>query len=130
MSRPARGDGARRQVGQQVTGDHGPGRDGEGEGQERQAGAQGAEAEHGLQEDRGQEDGADQDAGDAEHHRGAGDQGVELPHVSNTMVEAATRIAMSRLVISMLDANHHTEEWVYSDHGKEMKEVFDLWRKQ
>jgi hypothetical protein len=37
---------------------------------------------------------------------------------------------MSRVIISMLDANHHTEEWVYSDHGKEMKEVFDLRRKQ
>ena len=37
---------------------------------------------------------------------------------------------MSRLIISMPDANHHTEEWVYNDHGKEMKEVFDLWRKK
>jgi len=37
---------------------------------------------------------------------------------------------MNRLVISMADANHHTEEWVYNDHGKEMKEVFDLWRKK
>jgi hypothetical protein len=37
---------------------------------------------------------------------------------------------MNRLVISLLDANHHTEEWVYSDHGKEMKEVFDLRRKK
>jgi hypothetical protein len=37
---------------------------------------------------------------------------------------------MSRLVISMLDPNHHTEEWIYSDHGKEMKESFDLWRKK
>lgn len=37
---------------------------------------------------------------------------------------------MNRLVISMPDANHHTEEWVYSDHGKETKEVFDLWRKK
>ncbi len=36
---------------------------------------------------------------------------------------------MHRLVISMPDANHHTEEWVYNDHGKEMKEVFDLRRK-
>src|ERR1700719_1430297 len=35
---------------------------------------------------------------------------------------------MSRLIISMPDANHHTEEWIYNDHGKEMKEVFDLWR--
>jgi hypothetical protein len=37
---------------------------------------------------------------------------------------------MHRLVISMPDANHHTEEWVYNDHGKEQKEVFDLWRKK
>jgi len=37
---------------------------------------------------------------------------------------------MHHVVISMLDANHHTEEWQYSDHGKEMKEVFDLWRKK
>ncbi len=29
---------------------------------------------------------------------------------------------MNHLVISMPDANHHTEEWVYNDHGKEMKE--------
>ncbi len=31
---------------------------------------------------------------------------------------------MNRLVLSMLDANHHTEEWTYVDHGKEMKESF------
>ena len=37
---------------------------------------------------------------------------------------------MNRMVVSMLDANHHTEEWIYNDHGKEMKEVFDLWRKK
>jgi len=37
---------------------------------------------------------------------------------------------MNRLVISMAEANHHTEEWVYNDHGKEMKQVFDLWRKK
>ena len=37
---------------------------------------------------------------------------------------------MNHLVISMPDANHHTEEWVYNDHGKEMKEVFDLRRKK
>ena len=37
---------------------------------------------------------------------------------------------MSRLVISMPDANHHTEEWIYNDHGKEMKEVFHLQRKK
>ena len=37
---------------------------------------------------------------------------------------------MTRMVLSMPDANHHTEEWIFTDHGKEMKEVFDLWRKK
>jgi hypothetical protein len=36
---------------------------------------------------------------------------------------------MNRVAFSMLDANHHTEEWTFVDHGKDMKEVFDLWRK-
>jgi hypothetical protein len=37
---------------------------------------------------------------------------------------------MTRLVLSMPDANHHTEEWIYTDHGKQEKEVLDLWRKK
>jgi hypothetical protein len=36
---------------------------------------------------------------------------------------------MQRVVFSMLDANHHTEDWTFVDHGKQMKEVFDLRRK-
>jgi hypothetical protein len=36
---------------------------------------------------------------------------------------------MQRVAITVLDANHHTEEWSFADHGKEMKEVFDLRRK-
>lgn len=36
---------------------------------------------------------------------------------------------MERLVITVLDSNHHTEEWHFADHGKEMKELFDLRRK-
>jgi hypothetical protein len=35
---------------------------------------------------------------------------------------------MQRVVIAMLDANHHTEDWTFNDHGKEMKEFFDLHR--
>jgi hypothetical protein len=35
---------------------------------------------------------------------------------------------MTRVILSMPDANHHTEEWIFSDHGKEHKEVFDLQR--
>ena len=36
---------------------------------------------------------------------------------------------MDHVVIAMLDPNHHTEEWNFSDHGKPTKEVFDLTRK-
>jgi hypothetical protein len=36
---------------------------------------------------------------------------------------------MYRLVIAIPDANHHTEEWSFIDHGKEMKELLDLRRK-
>jgi hypothetical protein len=36
---------------------------------------------------------------------------------------------MQRMVLTLLDENHHTEEWTFLDHGKESKEVFDLHRK-
>jgi hypothetical protein len=36
---------------------------------------------------------------------------------------------MDRVVMKTLEANHHTEEWNFVDHGKELKEVFDLKRK-
>jgi len=36
---------------------------------------------------------------------------------------------MQRLVLTLLDDDHHTEEWTFLDHGKEQKEVFDLRRK-
>ena len=36
---------------------------------------------------------------------------------------------MQRMVLTMLDDNHHTEDWTFVDHGKEMKEFFDLRRK-
>jgi hypothetical protein len=37
---------------------------------------------------------------------------------------------MQRVVITMPDANHHQEDWTFIDHGKEMKEVFDLKRSE
>jgi hypothetical protein len=37
---------------------------------------------------------------------------------------------MQRVAFTMIDANHHTEEWTFSDHGKEMKEFFDLHRSE
>jgi hypothetical protein len=36
---------------------------------------------------------------------------------------------MQRMILSLLDDNHHTEDWTFVDHGKEMKEFFDLHRK-
>lgn len=36
---------------------------------------------------------------------------------------------MQRMTLTVLDENHHTEEWVFADHGKEHKVVFDLHRK-
>jgi hypothetical protein len=36
---------------------------------------------------------------------------------------------MQQVVIAMIDANHHTEDWTFLDHGKQMKEFFDLRRK-
>ncbi len=36
---------------------------------------------------------------------------------------------MDRMVLTLLDENHHTEDWTFVDHGKEMKESFDLRRK-
>jgi hypothetical protein len=37
---------------------------------------------------------------------------------------------MQRVVFTIADANHHREAWTFSDHGKEMKEFFDLHRSE
>lgn len=36
---------------------------------------------------------------------------------------------MQSVILTMLDDSHHTEDWTFVDHGKEMKEFFDLHRK-
>ncbi|HXJ90355.1 MAG TPA: hypothetical protein VMS18_26320 [Candidatus Binatia bacterium] len=36
---------------------------------------------------------------------------------------------MQKMVLTLIDNNHHTEEWTFVDHGKEHREVFDLHRK-
>lgn len=35
---------------------------------------------------------------------------------------------MQRVVFTLVDSNHHTEDWTFAGDGKEMKEVFDLHR--
>jgi len=37
---------------------------------------------------------------------------------------------MQRVVFTVVDPNHHTEDWTFANHGKEMKEVFDLRRNE
>jgi hypothetical protein len=37
---------------------------------------------------------------------------------------------MQRVVFTVIDANHHTEDWTFADHGREMKEFFDLHRSE
>lgn len=36
---------------------------------------------------------------------------------------------MQKMILTVLDENHHTEQWIFVDHGKEHIEVFDLRRK-
>ena len=36
---------------------------------------------------------------------------------------------VANVVIALLGPDHHTEEWNFIDHGKEIKEFFDLTRK-
>ena len=36
---------------------------------------------------------------------------------------------MHKMILTVVDDNHHTEEWTFTDHGKEHKELFDLHRK-
>jgi hypothetical protein len=36
---------------------------------------------------------------------------------------------MKRVIITVIDPDHHTEEWTFADHGKENKQVFDVRRK-
>jgi hypothetical protein len=37
---------------------------------------------------------------------------------------------MQRVVFTVIDSNHHTEDWTFADHGKEMKQFFDLHRNE
>jgi hypothetical protein len=49
--------------------------------------------------------------------------------VDATNLAAPDAAHMESMVLTILDDGHHTEEWAFHDHGKEMKETFDLRRK-
>jgi putative NIF3 family GTP cyclohydrolase 1 type 2 len=53
---------------------------------------------------------------------------VTFDFLDATNLSAPDAGHMQRLVVTMVDANHHTEDWTFNEHGKEMKELFDLHR--
>ena len=76
------------------------------------------------------------------HYCGAGNQprmvGTASPDgktitfnfLDATNLAAAQPGHMGRLVVTLVDANHHTEDWEFmGNDGKQMHEVFDLQRK-
>ena len=54
---------------------------------------------------------------------------VTFSYVDATNLSAPDAGHLQRMVLTMLDDNHQIEEWVFVDHGKELKQVFDLRRK-
>jgi len=54
---------------------------------------------------------------------------VSFTYFDATNLDAPDAGHMQKMVLTMLDENHHTEDWTFADHGKEMKESFDLRRK-
>lgn len=75
------------------------------------------------------------------HYCGAGNQprmkatsadgkSIAFDFVDATNLASPDAGHMKRMVLTMVDANHHTEEWTFEDHGKEMKELFSLERQK
>ena len=74
------------------------------------------------------------------HYCGAGNQprmkatlapdgkSVAFDYVDATNLASPDAGHMQHVVFAMPDSDHHTEEWTFLDHGKEMKEVFNLQR--
>jgi hypothetical protein len=53
---------------------------------------------------------------------------VIFDFIDATNLASADAGHMNHVVFAMPDADHHTEEWTFLDHGKEMKELFTLQR--
>lgn len=54
---------------------------------------------------------------------------ITFNYVDATNLASPDAGHMQRMVLTIVDADHHTEEWTFADHGKQQKEVFDLRRK-
>ena len=54
---------------------------------------------------------------------------ITFNFVDATNLPSADAGHMEKMVLTLIDDNHHTEEWVFVDHGKQEKKMFDLHRK-
>ncbi|HEY3972290.1 MAG TPA: hypothetical protein VGM18_04750 [Candidatus Sulfotelmatobacter sp.] len=54
---------------------------------------------------------------------------ITFTYVGATNLATPDAGHMQQMVLTVLDDNHHTEDWIFVDHGKEMKQFFDLRRK-
>lgn len=54
---------------------------------------------------------------------------ITFSYVDATNLASSDDGHMQKMVLTLVDENHHTEEWTFLDHGKEHKELFDLRRK-
>ena len=54
---------------------------------------------------------------------------ITFNYVDATNLATADAGHMQKMVLTVLDENHHVEEWTFVDHGKEHKAIFDLHRK-
>ena len=54
---------------------------------------------------------------------------ITFTYVDATNLATPDAGHMQKMVLTVIDDNHHTEEWTFADHGKEHKAVFDLHRK-
>lgn len=54
---------------------------------------------------------------------------IRFTYVDATNLASPDDGHMQTMVLTLIDDNHHTEEWTFVDHGKEHKELFDLHRK-
>ena len=57
------------------------------------------------------------------------DKTVTFDFVDATNLASQDAGHMTRVVFTFVDTNHHTEEWQFKDHGKEIVERFDLQKK-
>jgi len=54
---------------------------------------------------------------------------ITFNYVDATNLASPDSGHMQKMILTVLEENHHTEEWLFVDHGKEHREIFDLHRK-